>query len=221
MLMIIPKNERVRSPIHQILAPSFLNRFNYFRISRPDSPVLVCYTRIRGEPMLSSIACNPRPTTTTQASASPFGVASYAVVAAGRPPGSMLFPAPGPRPLAPGSRIQLKLRRLQNSIRIIELPTVRVTHLAQKALPMRHPLAPHHRNPLKNRSLKPDELNSTPPGKMRHPDGARGGGRTALQPLFSPWQAPGIDRHEVNVKVRRARPVERRATIALSTRRPS
>jgi hypothetical protein len=94
-----------------------------------------------------------------------------------------------------GSRIQLKLRRLHNSIRIIEPPTVRVTHLAKKALPMRHPLAPHHRNPLKKRILKPDELNSTPPGKMRHPDGARGGGRTALQPPFSPWQAPGFDRH--------------------------
>jgi hypothetical protein len=38
-------------------------------------------------------------------------------------------------------------------------------------------------------------LNSTHPDKMRHPDGARGGGRTALQPLFSPWQAPGFDRH--------------------------
>jgi hypothetical protein len=89
----------------------------------------------------------------------------------------------------------LKLRRLHNFVRIIELPTVRVTHLAKKALPMRHPLAPNHRNPLKKRSLKPDELNSTPSGKMRHPDGARGGGRTALQPLFSPWQAPGFDRH--------------------------
>ena len=124
-----------------------------------------------------------------------------------------------------GSRIQLKLRSL--------LPeTTRVTHLAKKALPMRHPLAPHHRSPLKKRSLKPDELNSTHPGKMRHPDGARGGGRTALQPLFSPWQAPGFDRLmsivnrlgsrvEVKVKVRRAQPVPRRATIALSTRRPS
>jgi hypothetical protein len=169
-------------------------------------------------------------------------------------------------PTPAGSRIQLKLRCLHNSIRIIEPPTVRVTHLAKKALPMRHPLAPQHRNPLKKRSLKPDEFNSTPTDKMRHPDGARGGGRTALQRLFSPWQAPGFDRHgsehprtpkrevdvtridlrhhhadlgrftvdrlmsivnrlgsrvEVKVKVRRAQPVERRATIAVLTRRPS
>src|ERR1035437_7767974 len=31
----------------QILAPSFLNRFNHFRVSRPVSSVLACYTRIR------------------------------------------------------------------------------------------------------------------------------------------------------------------------------
>jgi hypothetical protein len=66
-------------------------------------------------------------------------------------------------PTLPGSRIQLRLRRLQNSIRIIEPPTVRVTHLAKKALPMRHKISPHHRNPLKTRSLKPDEFNFTPP----------------------------------------------------------
>jgi hypothetical protein len=69
---------------------------------------------------------------------------------------------------------------------------------------------------------------------MRHPDGARAGGRTALQPLFSPWQALGFDvdrlisivnrlgsRVEVKVKVRRVQLVERRATIAVLTRRPS
>jgi hypothetical protein len=58
----------------------------------------------------------------------------------------------------------LKLRPLHNSIRIIEPPTVRVTHLAKKALPMRHPLAPQHRNPLKKRSLKPDEFKFHTPG---------------------------------------------------------
>src|ERR1035437_7341581 len=31
----------------QILAPGFLNRFNHFRVSRPVSSVLACYTRIR------------------------------------------------------------------------------------------------------------------------------------------------------------------------------
>jgi hypothetical protein len=35
--------------------------------------------------------------------------------------------------------------------------TVRVTHLAKKALQMRHKTSPHHRNPLKKRSLKPHE----------------------------------------------------------------
>jgi hypothetical protein len=90
--------------------------------------------------MQSSIACNSRPTTTTQASASPFGVASDAVVAAGHPPRPMLFPAPGPRPLAP-----------------VELPTVRETHLAKKALPARLPTSPQHRNSLKKRSLKRHE----------------------------------------------------------------
>src|ERR1035437_1014696 len=30
----------------QILAPSFLNHFNHFRVSRPVSSVLACYTRI-------------------------------------------------------------------------------------------------------------------------------------------------------------------------------
>jgi hypothetical protein len=34
-------------------------------------------------------------------------------------------------------------------------PTIRVTHLAKKTLPMRHPTAGHHPNSLKKRSLKP------------------------------------------------------------------
>ena len=34
-------------------------------------------------------------------------------------------------------------------------PTSRVTHLAKKPLPMRHPIAGRHPNPLKKRSLKP------------------------------------------------------------------
>jgi hypothetical protein len=36
-------------------------------------------------------------------------------------------------------------------------PTIRVTHLAKKTLPMRHPISPHHLNSLKKRSLKPHE----------------------------------------------------------------
>jgi hypothetical protein len=65
-------------------------------------------------------------------------------------------------PTSAHSRIQFKLRRLHNSIRIIELPTVRVTHLAKKALPVRHKISPQHLNLLKKRSLKPDEFNSPP-----------------------------------------------------------
>ena len=34
-------------------------------------------------------------------------------------------------------------------------PAIRVTHLAKKPLPMRHPNAGHHPNPLKKRILKP------------------------------------------------------------------
>ncbi len=35
------------------------------------------------------------------------------------------------------------------------MPT-RVTHRAKKAFPMRHPMSPHQRNPLKIRALKLD-----------------------------------------------------------------
>jgi hypothetical protein len=80
--------------------------------------------------MLSSIAWNPRPTTTTQTSASPLGVASNAVAAAGCPRNLMLFPAPGPWPPAPivpipahaRSRIALKVRHLPRGTRIFRLP---------------------------------------------------------------------------------------------------
>ena len=44
---------------------------------------------------------------------------------------------PGPRPPAPGPR--------------------RETHLAKKRLQMRLPISDHHRNPLKQSSLKPHE----------------------------------------------------------------
>jgi hypothetical protein len=64
--------------------------------------------------MLSSIAWKPKPTTTTRTSASPFGVASDAVVAAGC--------QPGPMPTLGGNGIALKLRRLHKGARIIELP---------------------------------------------------------------------------------------------------
>jgi hypothetical protein len=36
-------------------------------------------------------------------------------------------------------------------------PPIRVTHLAQKPLPMRHPTSDHHRNPLKKRNLQPHD----------------------------------------------------------------
>ena len=37
---------------------------------------------------------------------------------------------------------------------IVHLRNHRVTHLAKKCLPMRHPISTHHLNPLKKRSLK-------------------------------------------------------------------
>lgn len=46
----------------------------------------------------SSPSAPPRPTATTQAAASPSGVAPDAVVAAGCRPGLMPIPAPGPHP---------------------------------------------------------------------------------------------------------------------------
>jgi hypothetical protein len=60
-------------------------------------------------------------------------------------------------------------------------PTIRVTHLAKKALQMRHKTSPHHPNPLKKRSLKPHlyELHTrtdasrsgdaAPPQTVNHP----------------------------------------------------
>jgi len=51
-------------------------------------------------------------------------------------------------------RIQLKLGHLYKLSQIIGLRTIRVTHLAKKALQMRHKIAIHGRNPLKKRSLK-------------------------------------------------------------------
>jgi hypothetical protein len=55
-------------------------------------------------PMLSSIAWKPRPTTATQTTASPFGIASDAVVAAG----CQL----GPLPTLADTRIELKFKAL-------------------------------------------------------------------------------------------------------------
>jgi hypothetical protein len=71
------------------------------------------------------------------------------VVAASFPPEHMSTLA--------GSRIQLKLNRLRNSARIIELPTIRVSHLAEKPLRMRHKTLSHSRNLLKLRCLQRDE----------------------------------------------------------------
>lgn len=57
-----PGKPAARSPF---FFESFPSHFNHFRALRPVSPISVCYTRIRGEPMQSSIVRNPRPTTTT------------------------------------------------------------------------------------------------------------------------------------------------------------
>ena len=87
-----------------------------------------------------------------------------------RQPGSRLLyrnqEAPMPDPFAPliaiaqlallpaqtlaGSRIQLKLRSLSPE-------TTRVSHLAKKALPMRHPASTDSRNLLKQRMLQRHE----------------------------------------------------------------
>jgi hypothetical protein len=67
------------------------------------------------------------------------------------------FPRRGIPCTIAGSGIGLKFSRLHGGARIIELLTVRVTHLAKKALPMRHPLAPQHRIPLKERHLQRHE----------------------------------------------------------------
>jgi hypothetical protein len=66
---------------------------------------------------------------------------------------------PGARlkPTLAGSRIELQFRHLHEGAPIIELPTIRVTHLAKKALQMRHKTSNHRRNPLKKRSLQPHE----------------------------------------------------------------
>jgi hypothetical protein len=81
----------------------------------------------------SSPSAPPKPTPTTQTTASPSGVAPDAVLAAGCQPELKLFPAPGPWPLAP----------------------IRETHLAKNPLPMRLPTSANTSKPLKNRSLQP------------------------------------------------------------------
>jgi hypothetical protein len=63
---------------------------------------------------LSSVAWNPRPTTTAPTSASPFDIAPDAVVAAGC--------QRSPSPTLADTRIQLKLRRLHKGARIIAPP---------------------------------------------------------------------------------------------------
>src|ERR1039458_48613 len=63
--------------------------------------------------------------------------------------------------------------------------TIRETHLAKKALPMRLPTSTHRRNPLKTSNLQRDELNSTHPNKMRLPGGVTDRPR-ALRPPMNP-----------------------------------
>ena len=50
--------------------------------------------------------------------------------------------------------IQLKFSRLHKPTRFIGLRTAPVTHLAKKALKMRHKISGIRRNPLKQRSLQ-------------------------------------------------------------------
>lgn len=112
--------------------------------------------------MLSSIAWNPRPTTTTQTSASPLGVASNAVVAAGCPRNLMLFPAPGPWPPAPvapipalaGSRIALKVRHLPKGTPIVRLPNHPGDASCKKVPPHASPNLASRTQPVEKEALK-------------------------------------------------------------------
>jgi hypothetical protein len=68
------------------------------------------------------------------------------------------IPRPGIPCTIAGSGIGLKFRRLPRRCPNHRVSAaIRVTHLAKKALPMRHPLAPQHRIPLKKRSLQRHE----------------------------------------------------------------
>jgi hypothetical protein len=98
--------------------------------------------------MRSSIAWNPRPST-TEVTASPFAVASGAVVTAGSEPTPVLLLA--------GSRIQLKLRHIHNSNRIIRPRTHPGDANCKKAFHLRLPISTRSRNPLKKKILKPHE----------------------------------------------------------------
>ena len=118
--------------------------------------------------MLSSIPWKPMPTTTTQTSASPFGAPPDAGAALSCPPKLTPFPAPGPHPCDASCK---------------------------KSPPDASQNLDPHTQLIEKEWLKTPRIIISHPHQMRHPDGARGGGRTALQPLFSPWQAPGFDRH--------------------------
>jgi cell division protein FtsL len=61
---------------------------------------------------------------------------------------------PGHMPALPGSAIEFEFRRLHKGARIIGIHTIRVTHLAEKALQMRHKTPSLLRNSQKNRSLQ-------------------------------------------------------------------
>jgi hypothetical protein len=81
-----------------------------------------------------------------------------AVVRLPAPDAVVAFPRP-PRPIPTlsGSGIELNFRRLHKATRVIELRTIRETHLAKKALQMRLPISNHRHNPLKKSGLQRHE----------------------------------------------------------------
>jgi hypothetical protein len=94
----------------------------------------------------SSPSAPPRPTATTQAAASPSGVAPDAVVAAGCRPGLMPIPAPGPHPCDASCR---------------------------KSPPdASHNLDPQSQT-VEKQELKTSQIKFHPPVQMRHPSGRR------------------------------------------------
>jgi hypothetical protein len=116
--------------------------------------------------MPSSIVCKPRPTTTTQTSAAPFSPGPRPCDASCQksPPDASQDLFPPPQPI---EKEELKTRCLltPHPTKCVTRPPapIRVTHLAENTLSMRHPTPPHLPNLLKQRSLKPGvyELHSS------------------------------------------------------------
>ena len=164
--------------------------------------------------MLFSIASNPRPTTTTQTTASPSGVVSDAGAAPSRPPRLMLFPAPVPRPPsgrrilqtkpsrcvtrvgrltalekpAPDCRIQLKFRHLHRTTRIIWLPDHPGDASCRKVPPDASPNCTPSPQPVEKTEFKTSRIIMSPPPTKCV---TRVGRRTGLERPVPDSRTPG------------------------------